>query len=281
MDNILFILERATWLSLLDILLVTIVFFTILMSLRETKAVVLLRGVLLLIVLFFALTSFDVLPAFSWLIETAFPAIVLAIPVIFAPEIRRALERLGRASNILPPFNNSVSATQDSIERIVRACQHLSERRHGALIVIQRFDSLGEFAETGIELNAKLTAKLIEQIFYPNSPLHDGAVIVFGNQIITASAIMPLATDDSQLLEGARRLGLRHRAAVGISEHTDAIAVVVSEETGMVSVASAGRIIRKVDIARLRNILNAFFRPTEKNAPLRSLFDRIFRKEIS
>jgi len=276
-DNLGFVLERLDWLSLVDILLVTLVFFGILLLLRDTQAVTLLRGVLLLLVLLGFLTSFEVLPAFSWLVRTTLPALVLAIPVIFAPEIRRALERLGRASAIFPAGATS-TGVQSVIQIVVSAATKLSARRHGALIVLQRLDGLQEYIETGIQLDAEVSEKLLLQIFYPSTPLHDGAVIISGDRIVAAACVMPLASGDIQLQSQDRQLGLRHRAAIGISEVTDAIAVVVSEETGAISVASGGRIIRRLDAARLENVLKAVYRPHKPRRGIEDFFSRLLER---
>jgi diadenylate cyclase len=275
-DSLIFIFERLNWLSMLDILLVTFIIFGIFLLLRDTQAMTLLRGVLLLLVLLGILTSFDVLPAFSWLVQTTFPALLLAIPVIFAPEIRRALERLGRASTILPTGTNNVGI-QEAITSIVGASTKLSAKRHGALVVLQRLDGLQEYVETGILLNAELSEKLLLQIFYPSTPMHDGAVIVTGNQVVAAACVMPLAFGDIQAQSPGRQLGLRHRAAIGISQNTDAIAVVVSEETGAISVASGGKIIRRLDAERLENVLMAFYRPAKPRRRWYSWLTNLFQ----
>ncbi len=261
-DNLIFIFERLNWLSMVDILLVTLIIFGIFLLLRDTQAMTLLRGVLLLLILLGLLTSFDVLPAFSWLVQATLPALLLAVPVIFAPEIRRALERLGRASTLLPSNTNNQDL-QYTVSSIVGAAAKLSAKRHGALIVVQRLEGLQEYIEPGILLNAELSEKLLMQIFYPSTPLHDGAAIIAGNQIVAAACVMPLAFGDIQAQSPGRQLGLRHRAAIGISQNTDAIALVVSEETGAISVASGGKIIRRLDSERLENVLIAFYRPAK------------------
>ena len=276
LDNFRFILERLTWLNAVDILLVTLVFFGILRILRGTQAVTLLRGVLLLIVLFGFLTSFELLPAFSWFLERAIPAMIIAIPVIFAPEIRRALERLGRASAIFPSGNAS-KGIQDVIGIVVQAAATLSVQRHGALIVMQRLDGLQEHIETGILLNAQVSDKLLTQVFYPNTPLHDGAVILADDRLVAATCVLPLASGDIQALLPGRQIGLRHRAAIGISEVSDAVAIVVSEETGAIAVTSGGRIIRRLDASRLENILTAFYRPLRPRQGINGLLTRLFQ----
>lgn len=278
LDDVSFILERLDWLSVLDIALVTLVFFVILMILRDTQAVVLLRGVFLLVVLLSFLISLLPLPAFSLLVRTALPALLFAIPVIFAPEIRRALERIGRASTFFSSASGQ-EGTHEVISVVVRATNQLSERRHGALIVLQRLDGLQDYLETGILLNAHISQKLLLQIFYPNTPLHDGAVIISGDEILAAACVMPLATGDIQMQSPERQMGLRHRAAIGISEVTDAVAVVVSEETGAISVTYGGRIIRRLDSSRLENILIAFFRPLQPKRGFEKFLARFFQRK--
>jgi len=267
-----FLFQRLSWQSALDIFLVTIIFFAILWVVRDTQAQVLLRGVVFLVIVLSLLTSLVSLPAFSWLVRTTLPTLVLAIPVIFAPEIRRALEKLGRAGSGSFFWVQSKSQTQmiqESIRKIVTACARLSARQHGALIVLSRRDSLEEYLRTGVRLNADVSTELLLQIFYPNTPLHDGAVIVTGNKIVAASSVMPLSASGTLTRSPERQMGLRHRAALGISEASDAIAVVVSEETGSISITHGGRMIRRLDSERLENILLAFYQPSEpENIPL-------------
>jgi len=263
LNEILFIFQRINWLSVLDLVLVTLIFFTILMLLRDTQATILLRGVIFLVILLAFLTQFIELPAFSWLIQTTLPALLLAIPVIFAPEIRRGLERLGRAgsANLFRKSLASEEAIKITMHMISVACARLSARRHGALIVMERIDTLQEYVATGVYLGAVVSAELLLQIFYPNSPLHDGAVVISGNRILAASCVMPLSASGILNRTPERQMGLRHRAALGSSEACDAIVVVVSEETGSISVAQAGRLIRGLDSDRLENMLIALFRP--------------------
>ena len=270
-----FVFERLNWLSILDLAIVTLIFFGLLIMLRDTQAVVLLRGVLLLVVLGSLLNSTEVLPAFSWLVRTTLPALVLAIPVIFAPEIRRALERLGRAGSIFGTGKAS-PGTQKSIAAVVNAAIRLSDRRHGALIIMQRLDNLEEFVRTGVIVDAQVTPELILQIFYPNTPLHDGAVILDGSRMLAAACVMPLSASGVLAHTPDRQLGLRHRAALGISEVSDAVVVIVSEESGTISVVSNGRMIRRLDADRLENILRAFFNPNTQRQGLADVFKGIY-----
>jgi diadenylate cyclase len=259
------------------VILVTAIFFIILRWLRETQALVLLRGVLLLIALISLLTSLEVLPAFSWLVRTTLPALLLVIPVIFAPEIRRALERLGRAGAILDSGRVSSSTEiQDTITSVVGATARLADRRHGALIVLQRTDNLEEYIQSGVKMDSEVTPELILQIFYPNTPLHDGAVIIVGAKLVSASSVLPLSASGVLSKSPERQMGLRHRAALGISEVSDAVAVVVSEETGSISVVNTGRMIRRLDAERLENILRALYRPPQPVRGITGFFKRLY-----
>ncbi len=277
--NLVFIFERLTWLSVVDILLVTLVFFGILLLLRGIQSIALFRGAFLLIALVLLLTSFEVLPAFSWLVRTVLPALLFSIPVIFAPEIRHALERLGRAGTIRPG-ERLAAQTQDTIGDIVAATVRLSERQHGALIILQRRDNLDEYVRTGVKLEARVTPELLLQTFYPNTPLHDGAVVISGSRLVAASCVMPLSASGVLTQSPERQMGLRHRAALGIAEVSDAVAVVVSEETGSISVVQGGKMIRRLDADRLENILRAFFRqPSREGGLFRSLARLFSHKE--
>ncbi len=266
LNDLLFIFQRLNWLSVIDILLVALTFFSLLYLLRDTQGMVLLRGAIFLIVLLALLTALVDLPAFSWLLRTTLPALLLAIPVIFAPEIRRALERIGRAGTFIT-FNTDREGVeiQAAIQTVVNAATRLSARQHGALIILQRLDSLEEYVHTGVLMDSRLTPELLLQIFYPNTPLHDGAVIIEGNRAIAAACVMPLSASGILTRSPDRQMGLRHRAALGISEASDAVAVVVSEETGSISIAHAGRMIRRLDPDRLENILSAFYRPERRS----------------
>ena len=274
-DELAFILQRLTLSSAVDLFLVTMIFFAVLMFLRNTRAMVLLRGILLLYALISLLIALLNLPAFSWLIRNSIPAILVAIPVIFAPEIRRALERLGRASQLFAA-NRPRGQAPDVIDSVTQAATRLSERRHGALIVLQRLDSLEEYVETGVALEADVSAELLLQIFYPNTPLHDGAAIISGSKIVGAACVMPLSSVGVLSERADRQMGLRHRAALGTSEVSDAVALVVSEESGAISVAFGGRIIQRLGKERLEGVLRAFYKPVETQNGLERVVTRIF-----
>lgn len=282
-NDIQFLLRRFAWTDVLDIFLVTVFFFIILWLLRDTEAMVLLRGAIFVVILFALITTLIDLPAFSWLMSAIVPAMVFIIPVIFAPELRRALERVGRAGNMTTLFvrkqsSHSREIMLESLNAIVKAAVRLSERQHGALIVLQREQFLMDYVRTGVQMNAKVTPELLLQIFYPNTPLHDGAVIIIDNLITAASCVMPLSASGVLNQMPDRKMGLRHRAALGISEVSDAIAVVVSEETGSISIAHSGRLIRRLNAERLENTLIAFFEHPELVGEA-NFIQRIFKKK--
>ena len=284
-DTIFFIFQRLNWFSVLDILLVTLIFFALLYSLRDTQAMVLLRGVIFLIIVLILLTTLVDLPAFSWLVRNTLPALLLAIPVIFAPEIRRALERLGRAGSFVTAANQAVQPDiRKVIHSVVEAARRLSARQHGALIVMQRSENLDQYVESGVQMRAQVTPELLLQIFYPDTPLHDGAVVISEGQVIAAACVMPLSASGILNRSPERQMGLRHRAALGVSEVSDAVSVVVSEQSGSISISHAGRMIRRIDPERLENILVAFYN-TETTTPrriwLQRFFPYLFRKEDS
>ena len=239
---------------------------------------VLLRGVIFLVVALVLLTTLVELPAFSWLVRNSLPALLLSIPVIFAPEIRRALERLGRAGTFNIATNTKQPTRVDmqkAIRAIVEASARLSARQHGALIVIKRLDSLDQYIETGVQMRAEVSPELLLQIFYPDTPLHDGAVIIADGRIVSAACVMPLSASGVLNKSPERQMGLRHRAALGISEVCDAVSVVVSEQSGSISISNSGRMIRRIDPERLENILAAFFRP-DNTTPQRIWLNRFF-----
>jgi diadenylate cyclase len=258
MSDILPILSRLDFISIIDILLVALVFYWILALIQGTQAVQLLRGILILSVLALILASaFDRLTAFGWLLNRAVPALLVAIPVIFQPELRRALDRVGRTSKIFayPRFNTHI---EKAIYAVSEAVIPMSQVRHGALIIFERNTGLEEYAETGVRLEAAVSSDLLMTIFSPNTPLHDGGAIIRGDQILAAAVILPLGGETA--LNRQQWLGTRHQAALGISQITDAIAVVVSEETGIISVAHNGQLIRGLDKKRLEQILIAFYK---------------------
>lgn len=239
--------------SLVDILLVALIFYGALRMFQGTQAVSLLRGILVVVLV--ATLAASRLTAFNWLVRNSLPMILVAIPVIFQPELRRALERLGRTSNLIGRTSRE-NVVQQVIFEIVVAVENLARQQTGALIVIEGTTGLEEYLETGERIDAKVSSRLLMTIFFPGTSLHDGAVVVRGDQILAAACVLPLT---SRTLSDSS-LGTRHRAATGITEQNDALAIVVSEETGIISVARNGRLVRRLDGQRLRRVLEDFYR---------------------
>ena len=224
--------------NLIDILVIWFLIYELLMLVRGTKAVQLFKGILIIILV--KLISWYIgLSTVSWVMDQVINWGVIAIVVIFQPEIRRGLEHLGRGA-LFARTPKANEAEEDLIRQLDQAIQYLSKRRIGALICIEMETGLEEYIETGIPLDAEVTGALLINTFIPNTPLHDGAVIIKNNRIAVAAAYLPLS--DSKLIP--KDLGTRHRAAVGISEVTDALTIVVSEETGEVSITKNNELMR-------------------------------------
>jgi uncharacterized protein (TIGR00159 family) len=236
--------------SLLDILIVALLLYWLLSLIAGTSAATLVRGILILLTLAFVLSNVFSLTMLQFLLRASIPALIIAIPVLFAPELRRALEQLGRAGSLIPR-TNVISTNTRLADTVAAAAQMLSERRFGALLVIERSTPIGEFAASGTPMDALLSTELLLNIFWPNSPLHDGAVIIHGDRVVSSAVVLPLTRSPT-----VEHIGTRHRAAIGITEMSDAIAVVVSEETGQIALANAGRMVRNLSEPRLRKVLS-------------------------
>ena len=254
MDNILAVFSQFTWpKSAIDILLVTLVFYALLRLFAGTQAVQLLRGLLIIFLIIALLGSFTGLTAFSWLISASSLAILIALPVIFQPELRRALEKVGRTEFL--GRQRRGTGYPRLISELVAATTRMSRLRYGAIILLEDRVLLDHFIETGVQIDAAVNRELIITIFYPGTPLHDGAIIIRGDRIVAAACVLPL----TQRPLPDTSLGTRHRAALGATEETDALAIVVSEETGSISAARNGRMARRLDEKRLRRILERFY----------------------
>jgi len=248
----------SSWLlSVLDIAIVAYGFYRLFLLIRGTRALQLVKGIIAVLV---------AAPVANWLhlytthmllqdIETM---LVVALPIVFQPELRRALEQIGQGRFFSESFlNHEEVDTATMIDQVARAADYLSRNRIGALFVLERHTGLNEYAATGIPIGAVATAALLENIFTPNTPLHDGACIIRGNRVIAAAAFLPL-TESAQ---PGSELGSRHRAALGITEQSDAVAIAVSEETGWISLAVEGRLQRRLEDRALREMLTRLFRP--------------------
>lgn len=238
---------EPSWLDLIDILIVAFLIYQLLQFIRGTHAVQMALGALVLVLLYW-LSQLLHLETVNWLLRTFMPYLVFGIIVVFQSEIRKVLAQLGKTP--LPGVFGS-PRTEEVIDEVVLAATTLAAQRTGAIVVVERDMGLRSYIETGIALDAYVTYDLLISIFNPGTPLHDGAVIIQGNRVAAAACFLPL-TVNPQL---SRELGSRHRAAIGVTEDTDALAVVVSEETGVISLVVGGRIRRELDAASLKSAL--------------------------
>ncbi|EJO5348526.1 TIGR00159 family protein [Clostridium botulinum] len=236
--------------SVLDILVVSYIFYKSYMLIKETRAEQLLKGIILIIILI-PISSLLHLTMLSWILTKTLTIGVLSFVIIFQPEIRRALEHIGRSAFTDKHLLQDEEIMSKIIDSIIVAVDNLSKSKTGALIVIEQFTGLGEIINTGTKLDAMVSSALLENIFVVNTPLHDGATIIRNDRIISAGCFLPL----TQNTDINKKLGTRHRAAIGISENSDSITIVVSEETGMISLAVNGQLTRGYDKENLKDIM--------------------------
>ena len=262
-------MDQFLWTDALDILIMAFLLFKLIMLTKETRAYQVLKGVG---VLFIAAIISDAiqLPTLSWLLSSLLSAGMILVVVLFQPEIRRALEHIGRR-NIFSKdfFSNIMTESNEIVSELHLAITSMARRRVGALIVIERRTGLGDIISTGTRIDGRISAPLVENIFEPNTPLHDGAMIIRDGVIIAAACFLPLAED----IAVARELGTRHRAALGVSSVSDCITIVVSEETGVISIARDGKLIRYIDSKALKDLLDSIFLQ-EREAGLLGFFKR-------
>ena len=255
--------SHLTLISAIDILLVAIVIYEFFALIRGTRAALILIG-LSIVVLAFYVSRMGELVTLNWLISRALPYGVFALIVIFVPEIRQALARLGRRMTLA----RSAAAEADAYDDIALAANLFSQNQTGALIVIQREIGLRTYIESGVALDAKLSYDLLATLFRPSAPLHDGAVIIQGDRVAAAACFLPLSMNPVL----STQLGTRHRAAIGVTEETDAISIVVSEETGSISLAVGGSIDRDLTVEKLRERMSTLLRryvpPTALPTPI-------------
>jgi diadenylate cyclase len=251
--------SHLTVISVIDILLVAIVIYEFLALIRGTRAALILIG-LSIVALAFYISRMGELATLNWLISRALPYAVFAVIVIFVPEIRQALARLGRRMTLA----RSAAAEADAYDDIALAANLFSQNQTGALIVIQREIGLRTYIESGVALDAKLSYDLLATLFRPSAPLHDGAVIIQGDRVAAAACFLPLSMNPVL----STQMGTRHRAAIGITEETDAISIIVSEETGSISLAVAGTIERDLTVEQLRDRMSTLLRRYVPPTPL-------------
>ncbi|MEG0750950.1 MAG: diadenylate cyclase CdaA [Oscillospiraceae bacterium] len=259
------LIRASGWRDIVDILLVAYLIYQLITLVRRTRAAQLLRGIVVLLIAFFLSRELG-LKTMKFLLENVLSFGLLALVVVFQPELRRALEQVGRSKiSAFSLFSGRMSSEEssswnDACVQIADSCEKMAKEKTGALIVIERQTVLDEVIRTGIRLDSDVTAELLETIFYKGSPLHDGAVIVRDARIIAAGCLLPV----SQNTRISKDMGTRHRAALGMTENSDAISVVVSEENGIVSVANDGVIARRLDRANLFRVLKSELVPTKE-----------------
>lgn len=258
--------HRIRVVDVIDILIVAIIIYELLLLTRHTRGSALLKGLFLLLIIAF-LSNLLGLVSLNWLLNAILQNGAIVLVVLFQPEFRKALERMGRSRVFQKSGHKPLNEEMDLIiSEIIQTIMDLSKRRVGALIVFEQQTGLEDVIETGTRLNAEISAPLLENIFEPNTPLHDGAVVIRDNEIMAAACILPLAEASGV----SRELGTRHRAAVGISENTDAIVLVVSEETGIVSMARDGHLTRPLTVKNLEEVLGEIY--TSRQSRVLSFF---------
>ncbi|MGZ9586663.1 diadenylate cyclase CdaA [Paenibacillus marinisediminis] len=245
--------------DILDILIVSYFIYKLLVLIRGTRAVQLLKGILVLVATW-ALSTWFGLYTLEWLMNQVFTFGVIALVIIFQPELRRALEQLGRGKIFGGRSSNEKDETGRVIGELIKAVNHMSRRKIGALIVFERSTGLNEYIESGIAMHSHISSELLINIFIPNTPLHDGAVIVRGDSIAAAACYLPLSENPFI----SKELGTRHRAGIGISEVGDAVSIIVSEETGQVSLALNGQVVRDIKEESLISKLFEELKPKAK-----------------
>ena len=261
--------HRLTFTDMVDILIVAVVVYELIMLVRQTRGSAVLKGLLFLVLATWISSLFG-FTALNWMLNGVLSYGALVLVVLFQPELRRALEQMGRGS--LFELGHKEINEEDSdviISEIIQCMNDLSRRRVGALIVFERKTGLNDVIETGTKVDGRISAPLLENIFEPNTPLHDGAVVVRGTRVVAAACILPLTENQGV----SRELGTRHRAAIGVGETTDAICLIVSEETGVMSMTEGGRITRHMDATSIRKVLEGIY--TEQHKGIRKLIQQM------
>ena len=251
MAELIYILRTFNWQAILDIIVVTVILYQLLMLIKGTRAVQLLKGLFVLVIVSILARQLG-LATLTWMLDKVWTMLVVALPIVFQPELRRALEQLGRGKFItMHPVTAGAEEFKKLIEELIRCTQVLSQNRIGALIVYEQNTGIQEFVETGIQIDGVVSTEFLVNIFVPKSPLHDGAVIIRNDRVAAAGCFLPLTQDPGV----EKELGTRHRAALGLSEVSDALIIIVSEETGVISTTKNGEIHRYHDEKSLRDLL--------------------------
>ncbi|MCH3960331.1 MAG: diadenylate cyclase CdaA [Selenomonas sp.] len=259
------ILSTIGWFDIIDILIVGTILYKVYEMLQDTRAITLVKGILVLLAVTIV-CSWAELHVISWLLQKAVTLLFVALPIVFQPELRRALEHLGQGTFLGTAALLDDDEARSVVRELTRAVKQLSATRTGALLVIERNMGLNDVSATGIHIDGLISADFLLNVFIVNTPLHDGAAVIRGNRLIAAGCLLPLTENRTLSTE----LGTRHRAAIGLSEQCDALVVVVSEETGTISVAENGHIMRHLDAETLKAVLMPAFA-----SPKTSIKDRI------
>ncbi len=257
------------WKPVIEITILWFIIYRLLLFIKGTRAVQVLRGIIIIITIFFLTQKFG-FDVINWMFTKLFALSVIAFLIVFQPELRSGLARIGREKVF-----GSIITEERVIEEVAKSASMLSKKKIGAILAIQREVNLEPYTESGVTIDSNVSSELLNTIFMPNTPLHDGGVIIHGDRIIAAGCLFPL----SQNPDISKLLGTRHKAAIGLTEETDAVCVVISEETGAVSVANAGKLTRDLDRERLINHLRALlYRPKKEKHPRIKFFANIFGK---
>lgn len=246
-------LSALRWQDILDIVIVSIIIYRIILLIRGTRAVQMLLGIVVITIIYFISREFDLL-TLNWLLRTFLSSIFLIVIIVFQRDIRRVLTQVGKT-----PFQKQHDLMTKDLNEITKAAIHMARRRIGAIIAIERETGLRDYIESGHSIDAKLTRELLMSIFLPASPIHDGAVVVYNGRIHSAGCLLPLSKNPYI----AKRYGTRHRAGIGLSEETDAVVIIVSEETQEISLALNGSITVLKDEESLASELHKIFIPTD------------------
>lgn len=264
--------KTLMWTDIAEIFIISFVVYQLLAWIRNTRTWALLRGVIVILVFLFVAALFN-MSTILWIAGEVFSIAAIAIVIILQPELRRALEQIGQKSfmNAILPFDSGKDSegrfSDKTVQEIIKACYEMGKVKTGALIVIENTSTLAEYERTGIEVDGLVTSQLLINIFEHNTPLHDGAVIIRGNRVTWATCYLPLSDN----MELSKDLGTRHRAGVGISEVTDSLTIIVSEETGRVSVAYDGKLTRNVEPDTLRSKLTMLQNKTTEDKKKKKL----------
>lgn len=248
------IISTISLLDLVDMIIVAFVLYKLYVMIRDTRALALLKGLIVLLIAT-VISKWLGLNVINWLLNKTMTVVLVALPVVFQPELRRTLEQLGRGKLFKKSVFLDEQEQENLLDELGKAVAVLAKNKIGALVVLERETGLSDYIETGIKVDGLVSNEFLINIFIPNTPMHDGAAILRGNRIMAAGCLLPLTEDRSLNKE----LGTRHRAAIGITEQTDAAVVIVSEETGIISLARGGRLVRDLDAELLKEKLRPLF----------------------